>query len=73
MGKNINEYYIGLDIGGTKCAVVVGDKDFNVYRKVQFETRIERGYIEILNEFHQHIEEQLNEFSKEILKRIGIS
>ena len=73
MEKNINEFYIGLDIGGTKCAVVVGDKDFNLYRKVQFETRIERGYTEILNEFHQHIEELLNEFSKEKLKRIGIS
>jgi len=73
MRKNINEYYIGLDIGGTKCAVVVGDKDFNVYRKVQFETRTERAYTEILNEFHQHIEELLKEFSKEKLKRIGIS
>lgn len=51
----------------------MGDKDFNLYRKVQFETRIERGYTEILNEFHQHIEELLNEFSKEKLKRIGIS
>lgn len=39
------EYYLGIDIGGTKCAVVVGDGDFNFYREVQFETQKgERGY-----------------------------
>ena len=24
------------DIGGTKCAIIVGDKDFNIHSKVQF-------------------------------------
>jgi glucokinase len=71
--KQPGGYYMGLDIGGTKCAVVVGDNHFNILRKVQFETRTERGYHEILNEFHQHIEELFLEFPKENLKRIGIS
>jgi len=70
--KNIN-YYLGIDIGGTKCAVVVGDKDFNIHKKIKFDTKTERGYVEILNEFHQNIEEIFNEFPKENLKRIGIS
>ena len=73
MNEKLKEYYIGLDIGGTKCAVVIGDKDFNVHRKVKFETRTERGYVEILDEFHQRIEELFLEFPKENLKRIGIS
>jgi len=73
MTEKQKEYYIGLDIGGTKCAVVIGDKDFNIDRKVQFETRTERGYIEILDEFHQNIEKLFLEFPKENLKRIGIS
>lgn len=73
MNKRLHEFFIGLDIGGTKCAVVIGDKDFNIYRKVQFKTQTERGYQEIINEFHQHIEKLFTEFPKENLKRIGIS
>ena len=73
MTKELNEYYIGLDIGGTKCAIVIGDKDFNIHKKVKFETRTERGYQAILNEFHENIEELFSEFPKEKLKRIGIS
>lgn len=68
------KYYLGIDIGGTKCAIVVGDKDFNVYRKVQFETRTEkRGYAEIIKELFLHIDKLFNEFSQEQLARIGIS
>jgi glucokinase len=44
MTKKQGEYYLGIDIGGTKCAIVVGDKNFTVHRRVQFETRVERGY-----------------------------
>ncbi len=66
-------YYLGIDIGGTKCAIVAGDKNFTVHRRVQFETRVERGYTEILEEFHQHINELFDEFPKENLARIGIS
>lgn len=73
MENNLNKYYIGLDIGGTKCAVVVGDKDFNIHHKVQFETRTERGYLEILNEFYTHIEDLFQKYPKENLSRIGIS
>lgn len=74
MDKKLTEYYIGLDVGGTKCAVVIGDKDFNIHRKVQFETRTDaRGYEAILDEFHRNIEELFSEFPKENLKRIGIS
>ena len=69
----IEEYYIGIDIGGTKCAIVVGDRDFNIYRKVQFETKTERGYSAILDEFHKHIQTLFIDFPKENLKRIGIS
>ncbi len=74
MVKELTEYYIGLDIGGTKCAVVIGDKDFNIHKKIQFETRTEeRGYKAILDEFFLNIDELFSEFPKENLKRIGIS
>jgi len=71
--KNQNDIYLGLDIGGTKCAVVVGDASFEIKRKVAFETRTERGYMAILSEFKQHIRSLLAEFSDCKLKRIGIS
>ncbi|WP_372948136.1 ROK family protein [Mariniphaga sp.] len=74
MKDNKKEYYLGIDIGGTKCAVVVGAGDFKIHRKIQFETRTgERGYAEILEEFFTHIENLFVEFPKENLKRIGIS
>lgn len=73
MTKKQREYYLGIDIGGTKCAIVVGDKDFTVHRRVQFETRVERGYVEILEKFHLHINKLFHEFPQENLARIGIS
>jgi len=73
MQKFNTKYFIGIDIGGTKCAIVVGDKNFKIYRKVKFGTRTERGYAEILDEFHEHINKLFSEFPKEQLVRIGIS
>ena len=74
MKDDDKEIYLGIDIGGTKCAVVVGDRDFNIHRKVQFKTCTnERGYAEILVEFFTRIDELLKDFSHEKLKRIGIS
>ncbi|SHF23424.1 glucokinase [Mariniphaga anaerophila] len=72
--KNDEEaYFLGIDIGGTKCAVVVGDGNFNVFRRIQFETRVERGYKEILEEFDLHINELFSEFPQQRLAGIGIS
>ncbi len=74
MEKKVSEYYLGIDIGGTKCAVVVGDSEFNIYRRVQFDTRTaERSWQEIVDEFFVHIDELSGEFPKEKLSGIGIS
>ena len=69
----MNEYYIGLDIGGTKCAVIIGDHNFKIYRRVQFDTRTERGVDSILSEFEENIDRVLDDFPKEKLRCIGIS
>lgn len=68
-----DDLFLGLDIGGTKCAVVLGDSTFSIKRKVFFETRVERGYEAILEEFQLHINKILKEFPDGKLKRIGIS
>ena len=30
--------YIGIDIGGTKCAVTYGDSEGNIKEKIKFDT-----------------------------------
>jgi glucokinase len=66
--------YLGIDIGGTKCAIVAGDDQFNIFRKVQFETRTaDRGYMEIMDEFFHHTDNLLAELQDRKLHRIGIS
>lgn len=68
-----NDLFLGLDIGGTKCAAVLGDASFVVKRKVFFETKTERGWKAVLAEFQEHIDTMLKEFPEGKLKRIGIS
>jgi glucokinase len=68
------DFYLGIDIGGTKCAMVVGDDDFSIHTKIQFETRAsERSYQAVLDEFFVHIDPLFSKFPKERLKGIGIS
>jgi glucokinase len=67
------DIYIGLDVGGTKCSVVIGDKTFSIIKKIVFETRTERGYKEILSDFKNNMRSLMSEFSGYNLKRIGIS
>jgi glucokinase len=71
--QNTGDLYLGLDIGGTKCAVVVGDASFSIKKKIFFDTRTERGYHDILAEFKKHIKSILTDFPDQKLKRIGIS
>lgn len=60
------KYYLGMDIGGTKCAVVLSKKNTAAIKdKIRFETRAERGYGEIIA--------QLISSAREILERNGIA
>ncbi len=58
-----DDIYFGLDIGGTKCSVVIGDNSFSIKKKVVFETRTGRGYKEILSDFKQNMHSLLEEFA----------
>ena len=73
INQNQGDIYLGLDIGGTKCAVVVGDASFSIKKKIFFDTRVERGYEAILTDFKTHIHSLLADFPEANLKRIGIS
>jgi len=47
---------LGLDIGGTKTAVVLGDRGGRVHERVQFATRTERRFAATYEEFCASIE-----------------
>lgn len=68
-----DELYIGLDVGGTKCAVIAGDSGFKIKKKIVFETKVQRGWQSILDEFAGNVKDILSEFPSHKLKRIGIS
>ncbi len=60
------KYYLGFDIGGTKCAVSVSEKNSGTIKdKIRFETRVERGWREIVDE--------LISSARKLLERNGIS
>ncbi len=67
------DIYLGIDIGGTKCAVVAGTSDFVVLEKISFPTHTERGYKAILEEFMHQIDGMLERLHTYRLRRIGIS
>jgi len=73
MKQNQEELFLGIDIGGTKCSVVLGDASFSIKRKIVFDTSTERGYKAILAEFMTHIDSILVNFSDSKLGGIGIS
>ncbi len=59
------KHYLGMDIGGTKCAVVLSEKDtVKIKDKIRFDTKSERGYAGIIA--------QLISSAREILVRNGI-
>lgn len=64
---------MGLDVGGTKCSVVIGDSSFSIKKKIGFDTNTDRGWQPILNEFKKHIRSLLDLYPGYNLKRIGIS
>ncbi len=70
------KYYLGMDIGGTKCAVVICEKNgVSVKDKIRFETRVERGWKAIVDEliFSAHEIMERNNISSEDILACGVS
>lgn len=51
-----DEYILGLDIGGTKTAVVHGDRSGRIHDRVEFATRPARGFEATFDELCHHID-----------------
>jgi glucokinase len=69
----LDQYYLGFDIGGTKCSIVLGDKDYKVYEKIIFETRTERGPGKIIDDFIAHSHDLFRKYAQKNLVKIGVS
>jgi glucokinase len=71
--KSKNDLFLGIDIGGTKCAVAAGDASFSIRKKITFSTHTDRGWKAITEELGRHIDSLMSELSGHHFKKIGIS
>lgn len=70
------KFYLGMDIGGTKCAVVLSEKSGNSIKdKIRFDTKTERGWRTVVNELVSSARELIarNEISYDDILACGIS
>lgn len=66
-------YYLGLDIGGTKCAVIAGTRDMKILKKAVFPTETRLGPGHVIQLLIENAIETINILGPEKLKAIGIS
>lgn len=69
------KFILGLDIGGTKCAVVLGDGRLRVYDRLSFPTHPERGLRKTLAGLFAAVDEVLrrNKLTVRSIRKAGIS
>jgi glucokinase len=68
-----NEYYLGIDIGGTKCAVIAGTEEMKILSKISFPTETSKGPSYAINLLLNSASEIINNPETGRLKAIGIS
>src|SRR5581483_10148646 len=68
-------FLLGVDIGGTKCALVLGDEKMRVYDRIVFPTRPQRGWKRILQQLFQTIDKITlgNGLKLSAIRKAGIS
>ncbi len=70
------KHYLGMDIGGTKCAVVICEKKgSSIKDKIRFDTRVERGWQAVVEELLSSAEQLMarNELTGEDIICCGVS
>ena len=71
------KYFLGIDIGGTKCAVCLGTKESTpkILDKLKFDTVVSRGYVKVIDEIIDSCKAVLskNKLSNEDVLACGIS
>lgn len=67
------KYYLGIDIGGTKCSVIAGNERMDILHKIQFRTETHKGPDYTLDNLCKNAATIVNKFSDYALVSIGIS
>jgi len=70
---NRNECIIGIDIGGTKCAVVLGNTNPEILERIEFPTNSESGPDQTIKNIENAIQNIINKPEYSSIKKIGIS
>ena len=70
---SLGDYYIGIDIGGTKCALIAGTEQMEILHRVQFATHTNNGPDYAITKILESITEIQKKFEERNLKAIGIS
>jgi glucokinase len=66
-------YFLGIDIGGTKCAVIAGTEEMEILKKTGFATETQKGPDHAINLLLKSAEEIVEDIGHEYLKAVGIS
>lgn len=69
----MNSYYLGIDIGGTKCAVIAGTGEMQILKKTGFLTETSKGPSHAINLLMKSASEIVENLGPDQLKAIGIS
>jgi len=67
------KYYLGIDIGGTKCAVIAGTAEMEILKKITFPTLTQKGHEFAINKLLENASEIVEQTGESGLKAIGIS
>jgi glucokinase len=67
------DYYLGIDIGGTKCAVVAGKAEMEILERIQFATETQKGPDFAIAKLIETSSNLFHKFSDKHLLSIGIS
>jgi len=67
------KYYLGIDIGGTKCAVIAGTEEMEILEKVNFATETQKGPDYSINLLLKSAGALTEKFGLQGLQSVGIS
>ena len=67
------KYYLGIDIGGTKCAVIAGTEDMQILKKISFPTETDKGSGHAINLLLSSAGSITDKLGLQGLQSIGIS
>jgi len=68
-----NKYYLGIDIGGTKCAVIAGMDNMTILERISFPTETTLGPDHAISRLLSGAEKIIDKFGLSELISIGIS